>query len=327
MRFQTDYPDWDDQIQKLGGHGMQATSWAGFQRELGRTVFWDRGGNWAWCGYKMPGRGVNYLYIPNGPAVTDKVSLREALVSMTEVGKVYGLDFVRFDLPTLFDGQYLQTLGLRSFYEIQPRWTWVLDLSTSEQELRASLSKGNRNLINRAERTGLTFRTTQNMTDIKPFLDMTAQTGSYNSYVTQSQNYLTTQLQQLFTAKTATLYYAEHQGSPVASAIALDFGSTRYYLHAAAFQEQNRRLQAARPLVWKMILDAKTQGKTRFDFYGVAPKHSPNHPYAALSAFKRSFGGYEVEHSGTWDLPLKTARYGLYRIAKTVERGVRKTMQ
>jgi lipid II:glycine glycyltransferase (peptidoglycan interpeptide bridge formation enzyme) len=123
----------------------------------------------------------------------------------------------------------------------------------------------------------------------------------------------------------ATLYIAEAAGDPVAAAMCFDFSGTRYYAHAVSDPDSGRKLQAAAPLVWRMILDASESGARRFDFWGISPadQAAPGahpHPWDGFSQFKRSFGGAAVERAGTWDLGVRALRHGLYRAAVRLRR-------
>ena len=121
------------------------------------------------------------------------------------------------------------------------------------------------------------------------------------------------------------LYFAEAAGEAVAAALCFDFSGTRYYAHAVSDPDAGRRLQAAAPLVWQMILDARERGAQRFDFWGIAPPREPAagaapHPWDGFSQFKRSFGGEAVERAGTWDFGVRSLRHSLYRAAVRMRR-------
>ena len=55
-----------------------------------------------------------------------------------------------------------------------------------------------------------------------------------------------------------------------------------------------------------------------FDLYGVVPPEVRDHAWSGFSDFKRSFGGRQLDYSGTWELPVKRLSYALYRLARGV---------
>ncbi|NKX50449.1 peptidoglycan bridge formation glycyltransferase FemA/FemB family protein, partial [Arthrobacter deserti] len=60
----------------------------------------------------------------------------------------------------------------------------------------------------------------------------------------------------------------------------------------------------------------KKSGRQLFDMWGVSPEDEPDHKWAGFSRFKRSFGGFEVEYPGTWDLPVNRLMYAAYGAAR-----------
>jgi len=114
--------------------------------------------------------------------------------------------------------------------------------------------------------------------------------------------------------KAISFYVAEAEGQPVAAAVFYDWGGTRHYAHAGAFQDRNRKLKASVSLVWQAMLDAQAAGAHRFDMWGVAPEGDDNHPLAALSYFKKGYGGVPATYGGTWDIPVKRWKYRLYQL-------------
>ena len=306
-------PDsWDTQLLGRGGHFLQSRAWGQFQQALGRKPVWASGEGWQWLAAAWHGRGVNYLYAPYGPTVSSDAT--GSLSSLQRAGKELGVDFVRCE-PV---GQPVNDRRLRRFEAVQPQHTWVLDLSQSEEELRAGLNSGHRNPINTAAKRGLSFRQEKDPGAIESFLPMLADTYQRAGIKAHPDSYYRQLADTLITAGAATFYFADYKSQPVAAAMVYDFGPTRHYAHAVADQRLNRELKAAAPLLWQMILDAKQQGRERFDFWGIAPTEDPSHPWAGISKFKRGFGGELVTLQGTWDLPIKPLKYRAYRLAKRV---------
>ena len=126
-------------------------------------------------------------------------------------------------------------------------------------------------------------------------------------------------LQVLMPLKAGGLAFASHEGVPIVGVLFFDDKQTgvRYYAHAGSYKNA-RQLQANSPMVSFLIFDAKAAGHRSFDFYGVSPPDQPNHKWANVSKFKRSFGGYERAYSGTWELPLKRSHYTANKLLRKV---------
>ena len=143
---------------------------------------------------------------------------------------------------------------------IQPRWTWILDLTPDEAALRRGLSAGHRGAINAARRRGLTVpcRAAIPATS-RCFFVSRRTTAAAGRFRGQAQSYHRAVARTLMPEHAAALYIAEAAGEAVAAALCFDFAGTRYYAHAVSDPDAGRRLQAAAPLVWQMILDARAR--------------------------------------------------------------------
>jgi lipid II:glycine glycyltransferase (peptidoglycan interpeptide bridge formation enzyme) len=309
--------DWDAQLIKQGGHFFQSSHWATFQSAQGREVLRAQDEGWSWLAAVRQGRGgFNYLYAAYGPTATDK-SLSKAVLSLQEAAQARNLDFVRLE-PYGTSETSVSALKAKQVKDMQPQYASILDLKPDMSELRHNLTSSNRNLINTADKRGLSFRVSTNPKDIEIFLPMQADTAKDNGFMPQPDEYYRILAASLMPRGVCQLYIAEHDGKPVASALGFDWGKTRYYAYAASYHELNRQVKAALPLVWYMISDAKDKGFESFDFGGTAPDDQPEHPWAGQARFKISLGGVTVKRSGTWEIPLKPLRYKAYQVAKKV---------
>ena len=317
--------EWDFALQRMGGHFLQSTLWQRVQSALGHEVVWDRDERWMWAGAIRAGHFPRYVYVPHGPTAVSTEAMELALTQAVSAARTRSLDFVRAEPAGDAAMPALAASGAHSSRSIQPRWTWILDLTPDEAALRRGLSAGHRGAINAAPRRGLTFRASTDPDDVEVFLKLQERTAAVGRFRGQSQSYHRAVARTLMPEHAAALYIAEAEGVPVAAALCFDFAGIRYYAHAVSDPESGRRLQAAAPLAWRMILDAREMGATRFDFWGITPvveavSGATPHPWDGFSQFKRSFGGQAVERAGTWDLGVRSLRYNLYRTASRVRR-------
>lgn len=81
-----------------------------------------------------------------------------ALSDIIGAAAASGLDFVRIE-PAGNDAlAALDMVHARAARPVQPRCTWLLDLTADEDSLRAGLESGHRSRINAAPRRGITVR-------------------------------------------------------------------------------------------------------------------------------------------------------------------------
>lgn len=305
---------WDQALLALGGHVLQSSAWLRVQRALGHHVVWARGDGWLWAAAVREGRFPRYLYVPYGPASVTRTS--EALRNITRTARRTGFDFVRVE-PTGGDARpALGAAGALAAHPVQPRCSWVLDLTTDVETLRRGLASGHRSAVNAASRRGITIRSSGDAGALEVFLDLQRVAAERPGYEGRNARYHRTVAAVLAPRGMQRVYIAEAEGSPVAAAVAYDFGPTRYYAHAASDPERGRKLGTGPPLLWQMILDARDRGATLLDFWGVACDDRADHPWAGFSRFKRAFGGRMVERAGTWEIALRPLRHRVYTILR-----------
>ncbi len=311
-------PGWDRQVAHGGGHVYQSRAWAQFQAAQGRPVLNAASATWSWLAAVRRGRGgITYLYAAYGPTIHAD-GLTPAVESLVRAGRAVQADFIRLEPLGAVQDTALRALGARPVKNMQPRYRLVLDLSPAETHLRRHISPSNRNLINTAAKRGLSWTVSSDPAMMSEFLAMQRHTAARHTFTTQPDAYYERLAQTLLPTGAAHLYVAVHDRTPVASAIGMDFGGTRYYLYAATYPDLNRRHKAAVALLWWMMMDAKARGLPSFDYGGIAPDDQPDHPAAGPTRFKQSLGGERVASVGTWEIPLKPMKYRIYQWARTV---------
>lgn len=316
--------NWDDQITRLGGGVLQSEAWDEFQASQGvRTNRLD-GKNWSALLLERRQKGFSYLYAPYGPVIGSGAT-DEAMRAIRELAQQQKADFVRLEPVGKIDQADLAKAGaVRSAaMTVNPSATQVLDLGKSEDELESELHSGHRRYIRAAGRAGIEISQTDDPAAVEDFLAMMHDTSAHDKFRAHPDDYYRAMARQLFPAGVAKLFFASHEGQKVAGVMVFDFGNTRAYAHAAAFQALNRPLRAGLYLAWQIILDAKRAGFESFDFWGIAPNDNPSHPLAGVTRFKTSFGGQAVHFVGAWDLPVRKNRFRLYQTLQSARRKVR----
>ena len=300
-------------------HFLQSSAWQHFQELQGAKTFTAKGPNWSFLAILDHTPLGNYLFVPYGPFLSEKKALKSALQALTRLAYEKNAFFIRIEPTLLFSRGSMRKFGLRKTTNIDPEHTWILNLEPSETEILAQMKQNNRNLYKNHAKKGLSFSSTQDPNQIHILSQLLAQVSQHNHFSPHHENYLKNQLEAGF----ATLYFANFNRQVIAAALVYDDDDTRYYAHAAA-DYSHRKLSAGTSLLVQIILDAKKNGQTRFDFWGITPSNDPKHPWYGFTKFKQSFGGEILNYSGTYDLPIKKLNYVTYSLLRPINRKIQK---
>jgi len=286
------------------------------QEALGDVPMWARGDGWQWAGALRRGRQNQWLYVQYGPRAEH---LAESTASIASAARAASVDFARVEPDTD------RSLNPADFQAVpantgHPRHTLLIDLTRSEEDLRSEMTSGRRRSINTASKKGVSIRRSFDPADVEVFIDMIHKTGERNRFHPHPDSYYRTVCSVLLPQQAASIYVAEHEGAPVAAVVSFASPTTAYYTYAAADAERSRKIIAAAPLAWQMILDARAEGRTTFDFWGVIADDAVDHPWAGFSEFKKTFGGTVLSRPGPWDFPVRKLKYRLYRLARKLLR-------
>ena len=267
-----------------------------------------------------------------------ELRIKQEFINQIKVlAKKFNAIFYRleFDMSTKeANGQRPTANGfIKSFEEMQPEHTLILDISKSEEEILAQMKPKGRYNIKVAEKSGVKIIEER---DINSFFSLYSAMAKRHNITYRGREYF----QKLFDithkkdySKVFTAYIANpkiqetnpKQNSnfnnqiPIASVIISFYGNRATYLFGGSSDEY-RNIMAPYLLQWTAILEAKKRDCTEYDFFGIAPQNMPNHPWRGVTDFKKKFGGEEVELLGSWDLVLKLAEYGIFRMAEKIRR-------
>ena len=312
-------------------HFLQSEVWEKYEKLEGKETFRISGDGFSGFATLNKTPVGNYLYFPYGPNLESAQSLSSAFKALKKLGLEQNAYVIRIEPTLALDGlkiaQTAKSSGMtaKKSHDLDPQYTWFLDLTASEEELLKGMESRKVRYWRNAEKKGITIRTSKDPEEITILTDFLKTLGEKDSFTPQDENHLKNQLKSGF----ATLYVAEYKdpesdfNGPIAAALIYDFEDTRFYMHAATDFE-HRKFQAGSILLIQMILDAKREGKKIYDFWGITKSSDPKHPWYHFTQYKKSFGGYEVQYSGTYDLILNPVKYRLYEMLRFANRKVRK---
>lgn len=324
----------------------QSKLWQKLQDELGESSIYREGKDYHFLAIIMKTPVGNYLYCPYGPVAKSETAFKEALSELKKLAKENSAIFVRVE-PENLAYQNLLPKNAKKSKDLNPKDTWVLDLTPDRAEIITNFSQGTRTRFNTFKKKGLEVEATKDKDEIKHLVKLQNQLFKAKNLHTFSEKYLKTELEQPFATlylvkyhtpeetpkaseKNATKAPAQSQPIPndgqiLAASLFFDYDDTRYYMQSAA-DNTFKKLPATVALLTTAIFDAKEQGIKNFDFWGIAPDNAPkDHPWAGFTEFKKSFGGEARHYLGTYDLPVSPAKYKLYQSTRKFGKLIRKT--
>lgn len=309
------------------GHFLQGEAWARLQADLGREGVELSGDGWRVRAYVEKGKLNSRLYAPYGPELDRPEALVPAVDALRREAKRLGTAFLRVE-PTLVGGRapqqqpalepaVLEAAGLRRVERKQPEHTQRLDLQRPFDEVLADMQSSLRNRHRNFAKKGMSVRRSDDPADVEHLIRILGDVADRTGMHSHDSDYLRANAGALMPGGDACIYLVDLVDAelPIAASLVFDDERCRYYAHAAADNE-HRKLQPGPILVTSMIQAAHEAGQAEFDLYGVVPPEVRDHAWTGFSDFKRSFGGHQVDYSGTWELPVKRLSYGVYTAAR-----------
>jgi len=257
--------------------------------------------------------------------MNNELGIREFSEQVSNLGKSNNSIFYRLELNVPIQDSKFKILNsafgfAKSFEEMQPEHTLILNIASSEEEILSQMKEKGRYNIKIAQRSGLTLKTALSSgPELDDFYKLYQLTGKRHGITFRGKNYFATLLDILGKSDLAKLYLAYHEDTPVAGSIVVDSGDTAIYMFGASNNEF-RNLMAPYLLHWQAILDAKAKNQIKYDFFGIAPDDNPGHPWAGVTRFKKQFGGHQVDILGSFDLIFKPLEYQIFKIAEKIRR-------
>lgn len=303
----------------------QTEDWKKLQDDLKEVSFFEKGKEFQYLAILKNTPVGKYLYLPYGPVADSQDSFKAAIKNLNNLAKSKSAIFIRIE-PQNPDFIRAFPKNTKKSKDLNPKETWILDLSGTDDELKKKLPSRLLRYYKNIDKKGIKIEQSKNADDINSLVDLQKALASKKGIGTFSEDYLKTELSQPF----ATLYILKYQDPEakseevIAAGLVFDDEDTRYNLQGAQ-SEQGRKLHATGILTIRLIKDAKKSGKTTFDFWGIAPENAPkDHPWQGFTSFKKTFYGKEKDYAGTHDIILNPVKYKLYELTRKLNRLIRR---
>lgn len=289
---------WDDYVLENDGHPLQLWGWGEVKAAHGwsadRVFVSDEDdiiGAAQLLIRVLPGGFKTLVYVPRGPVATKQHSavVLDALANYAK--KIYKAVALTIE-PNWTEFEMTGEWKQSSNTILIPR-TLVLDLSKSEDELQAAMTKKTRQYIRKSASENITIKRLKTHAEIAECLEIYKQTARRANFQLHGDDYYYHIFEYMGDA--APVFAAVSDGRIVAFLWLAVSQHTAFELYGGA-NEEGQRLRANYALKWQTIQTMKKWGVERYDMNGLLND--------GVSTFKQGFADHEDMLVGTYDKPL-----------------------
>jgi lipid II:glycine glycyltransferase (peptidoglycan interpeptide bridge formation enzyme) len=308
-------------------HPLQSYEWGEFREKEGIKVI-RRGffeGEKLTSGFqltihKIPKTNFTIGYLPKGEMPTN-----ELLNELEQIGKEENCIFIQLEpnsIKTETNSQLLTTnYQLRkAAHPLFTKYTFVLDLTKSEEELLAAMHPKGRYNIKVANKHNVIAAEDNSEKAFDEYWRLTEETTRRQKFYAHTKQYHDLQWHTFshdtdLNKLTSHLFTAQYENKTLTALLFFIFHDTLYYPYGASSND-HRNVMHSNLAMWEGIRFGKNLGLKKFDMWGALGfEPDPKDPWHGFHDFKRKFGPEHVEFIGSYDLVINPAIYQAYKVA------------
>jgi peptidoglycan pentaglycine glycine transferase (the first glycine) len=273
---------------------------------------------------------LNYWYCPRGPVINRKACdrlncqklevWRLVLKSWQREAKLAKIPFIRFEPnylePDDFDiierAAKSLNLRLKRTSSIQPKKTWLTDLSLGEEKIKEEMKAKTRYNIRLAKKKDLTVSFSKDK--FEEFWQLLEKTGQRDGFRLHNKEHYAKILEA--GGEDVQLISVSDQEELLAAGIFAFYGKKIVYLHGAS-NYLKRNKMAPYLLHWTIIQTGLKQAYRYYDWHGV-----DDYKWPGVSRFKKGFGGFELDYPCAYDLVVSSNYYNIYKYLKKLKKTI-----
>ncbi|AHH10770.1 peptidoglycan bridge formation glycyltransferase FemA/FemB family protein [Borrelia coriaceae] len=232
--------------------------------------------------------------------------------------------FVRYDLmfytsrslkedyvPIKLEFKNLQ----KSFDDIQPSNTTILNLNDSLDNIKAKMKKKTRYNINLSIKKNIKVIIDDDFKYFEEFYNLHKETAQRDKFTIHSKDYIKNLIKAFREDKNAKikLIIALYNEQLISGIIIGIYKDKATYLYGAS-SKKNRHLMPNYAVQFKAIQMLQALSIKEYDLLGIPPNADARHPLFGLFQFKTGFGGSIIHRIGCYDFVYKKFLYKIYRI-------------
>lgn len=194
---------------------------------------------------------------------------------------------------------------------------WVKEISDDEKMLKEMNESHRKLIIDSLKKPFLEIEKTDDVKKIDIFWQIYQDLTERKKFIPYSKNLIQEEFKVFSQTNKALLFLGKVENKYYSAALIIFSHRTAFYHHAASLpikEPLNYKMQ------WEIIQEAKKRDCKFYNFWGIARKETPAHPWYGLSQFKKGFGGKLIKLLPTIDYRFSW-RYWLVYLWEKLRRG------
>lgn len=312
-------------------HPLQTFEWGEFRKKTGIEVIRRAIKNksilensYQFTVHKTPGFPFKIGYLPRGGLPNNKI-----INDLKVLGKNYKINYIQFEPNELNKQSSKINSELRqSFHPLITRYTFILDLTKTEDELLKNMHQKTRYNIRLSDKKGVKVEIDNSGKAFQKYLKLTHETTQRQKFYAHDKNYHKLMWETIGVKEKekynpnklqAHLLKATYNNKILVTYILFTFKDKLYYPYGASSSEY-REVMASHATMWGAIKFGKSLNLKKFDMWGAANVADPkkDDPYYGFHRFKQGFGADLTEFVGSYDLVINPLNYRLLSIADKI---------
>jgi lipid II:glycine glycyltransferase (peptidoglycan interpeptide bridge formation enzyme) len=297
-------------------HPLQTASWAAFRKAMGIDV--KTIDSWYVSFHHIPYTPWTIGYFPKGPLPT-----KTMIDALKQLGRENHAIFIQLEPNTSTPFKGLPP----SHHPLFTRYTFIIDLTKSEEDLLKAMHPKTRYNIKIAEKHNVQIQEDNSKQAFDTYLKLSRETTDRQGFYAHNSLYQSTMWDIMHKSGIAKLWTATYEGEVLAAWIIFVHDGAMYYPYGASSRE-HREVMAPNLLLWELIKWGKQQKLRAFDLWGaMGPDPDPNDPWYGFHRFKAGYNPTLIEYAGSFDLIIQPFLYQMYCVADSVRWSILKRLK
>lgn len=254
-------------------------------------------------------------YFPKGP-MPDELVVQELM----KLGKKKNAIYIQLEpnVPSSYQLPATNYQIIPSHHPLFTKYTFILDLTKSEEELLKIMHQKTRYNIRLAQKHGVTVKEDSSDQAFNAYLTLSDETTNRQGFYAHNHVYHQQMWQTLKKDGLARLFTASFDNKILAAWIIFCFKDTIYYPYGASSRD-HREVMAPTLMLWELMRWGKTHGYKKFDLWGALGSNpDQSDPWYGFHRFKEGYHPLLIEFVGSYDLIVHPLLYKTYCLADTI---------